>query len=190
VGNYQLLERLRRGHADARAGIVHRCAPERSPEVPGRGEREHRPDQAARRAGSRHGETRGAALLPAFDAHAKAARRRIRCLPRQAGTGALRRQGGLRRLPRAAALHRARGNLHTADEIGIDDFQARRSPDGRYRTEPLRALWDTRKIHKGGYYHDGRFATLAEVVNHYDRHFRIQLTEQEKADLIEFLKSI
>jgi hypothetical protein len=81
-------------------------------------------------------------------------------------------------------------NLHTADEIGIDDFQARRSPDGRYRTEPLRALWDTRKIHKGGYYHDGRFATLAEVVNHYDRHFRIQLTEQEKADLIEFLKSI
>ncbi len=81
-------------------------------------------------------------------------------------------------------------NLHSADEIGIDDFQARRSPDGRYRTEPLRALWDTRKIHKGGYYHDGRFASLAEVVNHYDRHFRIQLTEQEKADLIEFLKSI
>jgi len=28
------------------------------------------------------------------------------------------------------------------------------------------------------------------VVNHYDRHFRIQLSEQEKADLIEFLKSI
>jgi cytochrome c peroxidase len=81
-------------------------------------------------------------------------------------------------------------NLHTAEEIGIDDFQARRSPDGRYRTEPLRALWDTRKIHKGGYYHDGRFATLADVVNHYDRQFRIQLTEQEKADLIEFLKSI
>jgi len=81
-------------------------------------------------------------------------------------------------------------NLHTPEEIGIDDFQARRSPDGRYRTEPLRALWDTRKIHKGGYYHDGRFASLAEVVNHYDRHLRIQLTEQEKADLIEFLKSI
>ncbi|MFL6565954.1 MAG: hypothetical protein ACJ8G5_13555, partial [Burkholderiales bacterium] len=81
-------------------------------------------------------------------------------------------------------------NLHTAEEIGIDDFQARRSPDGRYRTEPLRALWDTRKIHKGGYYHDGRFASLADVVNHYDRHLRIQLTEQEKADLIEFLKSI
>jgi cytochrome c peroxidase len=81
-------------------------------------------------------------------------------------------------------------NLHTAEEIGIDNFQSGRSPDGRYRTEPLRALWDTRKIHKGGYYHDGRFATLRDVVDHYDRHDRTQLSEQEKADLIEFLKSI
>src|SRR3954451_3575508 len=40
-------------------------------------------------------------------------------------------------------------NLHTAEEIGIDDFQSKRSPDGRYRTEPLRALWETTKIHKG-----------------------------------------
>ena len=81
-------------------------------------------------------------------------------------------------------------NLHRAEEIGIDDFQARRSPDGRYRTEPLRALWDSKKLHKGGFYHDGRFATLADVVNHYDRHFNTRLSEQEKADLIEFLKSI
>jgi hypothetical protein len=81
-------------------------------------------------------------------------------------------------------------NLHKAEEIGIDDFQAKRSPDERYRTEPLRALWETSKIHKGGYYHDGRFATLGDVVNHYDRHFVTRLTEREKADLIEFLKSI
>jgi hypothetical protein len=81
-------------------------------------------------------------------------------------------------------------NLHKAEDIGIDDFQAQRSPDGRYRTEPLRALWETTKIHKGGYYHDGRFATLRDVVNHYDRHFATRLTEQEMADLIEFLKSI
>jgi hypothetical protein len=81
-------------------------------------------------------------------------------------------------------------NLHTPAEIGIDDFQASRSPDGRYRTEPLRALWETNKIHKGGFYHDGRFATLLDVVNHYDRHFASRLSEQEKADLIEFLKSI
>jgi hypothetical protein len=55
---------------------------------------------------------------------------------------------------------------------------------------PLRALWDTKKIHKGGFYHDGRFATLADVVNHYDRHFGTRLSEQEKTDLIEYLKSL
>jgi len=81
-------------------------------------------------------------------------------------------------------------NTHKAEEIGIDDFQAKRSPDGTYRTAPLRALWDTKKIHKGGFYHDGRFATLDEVVQHYDRHFDLKLTDAEKRDLIEYLKSI
>jgi hypothetical protein len=81
-------------------------------------------------------------------------------------------------------------NLHKAEDIGIDDFQAKRSPDGRYRTAPLRALWDTKKIHKGGFYHDGRFATLQDVVNHYDNHLSLKLNDQEKRDLIEYLKSI
>ena len=81
-------------------------------------------------------------------------------------------------------------NLHTAEEIGIDDFQAMRAPDERYVTTPLRALWNTEKIHKGGFYHDGRFATLGEVVDHYDDHFGLDLSDQEKSDLIEYLKSI
>ena len=81
-------------------------------------------------------------------------------------------------------------NLHKAEEIGIDDFQAKRAPDDRYRTASLRALWDVKKIHKGGYYHDGRFATLMDVVNHYDRHFQTRLSDLEKKDLIEYLSSI
>ena len=81
-------------------------------------------------------------------------------------------------------------NLHKAEEIGIDDFQAKRAPDDRYRTASLRALWDMKKTHKGGFYHDGRFATLREVVDHYDRHFQIRMSEQEKNDLVEYLKSI
>jgi cytochrome c peroxidase len=80
-------------------------------------------------------------------------------------------------------------NLHKAEEIGIDDFQAMRSPDGAYRTTPLRALWNTTHIHKGGFYHDGRFATLEDVVKHYDGHFKLALTESEQRDLIEYLKS-
>jgi len=78
-------------------------------------------------------------------------------------------------------------NLHTPAEIGIDDFQANRSPDQRYRTTPLKGLF-TRS--KGGFYHDGRFATLADVVNHYNSHFHIGLTDAEKADLVEYLKSL
>lgn len=81
-------------------------------------------------------------------------------------------------------------NLHTAEEIGIDDFQANRGPGRSYVTTPLRALFDTEKIHKGGFYHDGRFATLNDVVNHYNNHFGLRLSEKDKADLIEYLKSI
>lgn len=78
-------------------------------------------------------------------------------------------------------------NLHTPEEIGIDDFQASRSPEGRYRTTPLKGLWTHGK---GGYYHDGRFATLLDVLNHYDGHFELTLSEAEKADLVEYLKSL
>jgi hypothetical protein len=81
-------------------------------------------------------------------------------------------------------------NTHKAEEIGIDDFQAKRSPDESYRTAPLRALWDSKKIHKGGFYHDGRFATLNDVVDHYDQHFDLKLSEKEKKNLLEYLKSI
>jgi CxxC motif-containing protein (DUF1111 family) len=78
-------------------------------------------------------------------------------------------------------------NMHTAQEIGIDDFQASRSPDDRYRTSPLKGLWTHTK---GGFYHDGRFPTLMEVVNHYDSFKGLHLTEQQKQDLVQYLKSL
>jgi len=77
--------------------------------------------------------------------------------------------------------------MHTAKEIGIDDFQAKRSPDERYRTTPLRGLF-TRA--KGGFYHDGRFADYAAVVDHYDSVLGLGLEQREKTDLQEFLKSL
>jgi hypothetical protein len=78
-------------------------------------------------------------------------------------------------------------NMHTPQEIGVDDFHANRGPDKRYRTSPLKGLWTHST---GGFYHDGRFATLAEVVDHYDAHFRLGLTAQEKSDLIQYLMSL
>jgi hypothetical protein len=78
-------------------------------------------------------------------------------------------------------------NMHTPAEIGIDNFQANRSPDKRYRTTPLKGLFARAK---GGFYHDGRFATHRDVVNHYNNHFSLALTEAEISDLIEYLKSL
>lgn len=77
--------------------------------------------------------------------------------------------------------------LHTAAEIGIDDFDAKRSPTGKYRTTPLGGLF-TRM--KGGFYHDGRFPTLNAVVDHYNTHMELNLTSSEKKDLVEYLKSL
>lgn len=78
-------------------------------------------------------------------------------------------------------------NTHKASEIGIDDFQANRSPDNSYRTSPLRGLFSHMKR---GFYHDGRFPTLLDVVNHYNGFKNLRLTEPEKRDLIEYLKSL
>jgi hypothetical protein len=78
-------------------------------------------------------------------------------------------------------------NTHKASDIGIDDFQAKRSPDNTYRTAPLRGLFAHMK---GGFYHDGRFPTLLDVVNHYNEFKKLNLSEQEKKELVEFLKSL
>ncbi len=77
--------------------------------------------------------------------------------------------------------------MHTPEEIGIDDFQSSRSPDEHYRTTPLSALFVREN---GGFYHDGRFATYADVIDHYDSFFQLGLTPDEKLQLEEYLKSL
>lgn len=82
-------------------------------------------------------------------------------------------------------------NLHTPAEIGLDDdsgrFQADRSPDGKYRTTPLAGRLYRRTR---GFFHDGRFTSLLDVVNHFDGFSKLGLTDSEKNDLVEYLKSI
>ncbi len=78
-------------------------------------------------------------------------------------------------------------NMHTPSEVCVDSFQADRAPDKRYRTSPLNGLWTHTK---GGFYHDGRFSTLLDVVNHYDSCFSLGLADQGETDLVEFLKSL
>jgi hypothetical protein len=78
-------------------------------------------------------------------------------------------------------------NLHTPAEICVDPFQANRAPDRRYRTAPIGALFTHQK---GGFYHDGRFANLNDVVDHYNSCMGLGLTPSEKSDLIQYLLSL
>jgi len=78
-------------------------------------------------------------------------------------------------------------NLHTPAEVCIDSFQADRAPDHRYRTSPIGDLFTHSK---GGFYHDGRFPALINVVDHYNTCLSLGLTSAEKSDLIQYLLSL
>ena len=87
----------------------------------------------------------------------------------------------------------------------IDGFEARRAPasidaHGKavhgYRTMNLAGVFVRERglfmfpHDKGRFYHDGRFKTLLDVVNSYDARFGLGLSDQEKHDLVEYLKSL
>jgi hypothetical protein len=78
-------------------------------------------------------------------------------------------------------------NLHPGRQIGIDNFEANRSPTHMYRTSPLAGLWSHQK---GGFYHDGRFPNLLSVVKHYDSTFHLGLSGRQQNDLVQYLLSL
>jgi hypothetical protein len=78
-------------------------------------------------------------------------------------------------------------DMHKPSEICTDAFQADRSPDGMYRTTPLKGLFAHAK---GGFYHDGRYKTLGQVVDHYNSCFNLGLTAAQRSDLVQYLKSL
>jgi hypothetical protein len=77
------------------------------------------------------------------------------------------------------------GILHDPAETGMDPVRAGRLTNHKYRTAPLRALWQ-----HPPYFHDGSAATLLGVVEHYDRFLGLGLSPRQKADLVEYLKSL
>ena len=78
-------------------------------------------------------------------------------------------------------------NAHKPSDVGVDNFQASRSPNQIYRTAPLAGLFSHQK---GGFYHDGRFSTLSDVVDHYNSCFSLQLSDSEKSDLVQYLLTL
>jgi hypothetical protein len=78
-------------------------------------------------------------------------------------------------------------NLHSGSQIGIDNFEADRSPTHMYRTSPLAGLWTHQS---GGFYHDGRFPDLLSVVKHYQTTFHLGLSAKQQNDLVQYLLSL
>jgi len=96
-------------------------------------------------------------------------------------------------------------NQHSADEMKIDSFEADRAPasinavgqpEHGYRTMNLSGIFVRERglfmnpQNKGHFYHDGRFLTLLDTVESYNARFNLGLSDQEKHDLVEYLKSL
>jgi hypothetical protein len=75
--------------------------------------------------------------------------------------------------------------LHAPSEVGQEPVYARRSATNKYRTTPLRALWQ-----HPPYFHDGSAKNLRAVVEHYNSQFGLGLSKNQKADLVEYLKTL
>src|SRR5262249_37743746 len=176
-------------------GHLLRSAPRQCRAIPRR--RAGRPRQRASVRRQDHREARAAAVLPAVNPRASAAGRQLRSPRRRSRAGPVHRRGPWLDRPCPAAVRCGTCHvaplvsepgwaMHTGEEIGIDTFQADRAPDHRYRTTPLKGLWSHAK---GGFYHDGRFATLLAVVQHYNTTFSLHLSDAEMNHLVEYLKS-
>jgi mono/diheme cytochrome c family protein len=81
------------------------------------------------------------------------------------------------------------GRLHSPAEVGQDPTYALRTATKLYRTTPLRGLWNPPQL-DGPYFHDGSAATLDEVVAHYEKRFNLGLTDRQRRDLVEYLKTL
>jgi len=81
------------------------------------------------------------------------------------------------------------GRLHPPAEVGQDPAYALRSATKMYRTTPLRGLWHPPQL-KGPYFHDGKAKTLAAAVSHYEQLFGLSLTDRQRSDLVEYLKTL
>lgn len=77
------------------------------------------------------------------------------------------------------------GVLHDPQETGVDGAYAARTTTKKYRTTPLRGLWQ-----HPPYFHDGSAATLGDVVAHYNRVRNLNLSSEQQRDLVEYLKSL
>ncbi len=97
------------------------------------------------------------------------------------------RQGPLCRMPPAAVLHRQHDAqpAHRAVLQAADGQRPHGLGDGPIKTFPLRGIKDSPP-----YLHDGRLLTLEDTVEFFNLVLETKLTEQEKQDLVAFLRCL
>jgi mono/diheme cytochrome c family protein len=85
----------------------------------------------------------------------------------------------------------ANSKLHDPSEVvsepepGTGTSYAARSATKKYRTAPLKGVWQ-----HPPYFHNGTAATLKDVVDTYNTKKSLGLTDAQKSDLVEYLKSL
>jgi hypothetical protein len=135
-----------------------------------------------------HVEARGASLLPNRHPGAEATRSRPLMPQRRArGKNLFNQEGAVRGVSRAAALYRA-GQQSVLSPPRSAWIRSR--PTGRRLICIARLRSRDCGRTRGRLHHDGRFATLGDVLEHYNRHLKLELIDREKNDLIEYLKSL
>src|SRR5688572_16417711 len=77
------------------------------------------------------------------------------------------------------------GKVHQPAETGMDGAYTLRTKNKGYRTTPLRGLWQ-----HPPYFHDGSAKELDDVVDHYNKVRKLELTSAQQGDLVEYLKTL
>ena len=177
MGLRAVLERLRRQHADARERHVLRSAPEEQGQFPvaakhGFDNVRNTPDLITPKLAALHFYQLS---IPAPEPPAGSFDRGRRPLEE-------RRSSWVQRSARPATCRRCSSNRAgrcIPRKRSASTISSRaRSPEQMYRTTPLRGLF-TRE--KGGFYHDGRFKTLDQVVEHYQKVLSVALNDRAEA---------
>ncbi len=78
------------------------------------------------------------------------------------------------------------GKLHPQSaSVAVDKDYVKRSATKQWRVTPLKGIWQ-----HPPYFHDGSAKTLGDVVSRYNQVNNLKLTDAEKSDLTEYLKSL
>jgi hypothetical protein len=81
-------------------------------------------------------------------------------------------------------LHAVCEEVSEPEPCGVPSY-ASRSATGKYRTSPLRGVWQ-----HAPYFHNGKAATLEDAVELYNQRKALRLSPDEVADLAQYLKSL